>query len=262
MNCSQTHSISATSPASHWVAGTPIWPIACWSASPKSAPAKKSTPWPQPSPTNAHPRLPPVRNTRATQLLFELSDPGRRSTIVPCADVAATPVEQLLPKSALASEPPPLPELAEPDIVRHYANLSTLNMSIDTHFYPLGSCTMKYNPKRNERLAALPGLADLHPYQPEETLARPVAIAVRTARDPKRNLRPRCRLAAARRRSARRAHRAHGRRRLLPRFAANSAPKCSPRIAPTAPIPPVRPWPAFKPSQFAARRKALSIWRI
>ncbi len=111
-----------------------------------------------------------MRNTRATQLLFELSDPGRRSTIVPCADVPDTPIEKLLPAGALAKSPPPLPELAEPDIVRHYANLSTQNMSIDTHFYPLGSCTMKYNPKRNERLASLPGLADLHPYQPEETL--------------------------------------------------------------------------------------------
>ncbi|HZZ29168.1 MAG TPA: aminomethyl-transferring glycine dehydrogenase subunit GcvPB [Pirellulales bacterium] len=111
-----------------------------------------------------------MRNTRATQLLFELSRPGRRAAHIPCTDVPATAVEELLPAEALAATPPPLPELAEPDIVRHYANLSTQNMSIDTHFYPLGSCTMKYNPKRNERIAGLPGLADLHPYQPEETL--------------------------------------------------------------------------------------------
>jgi glycine dehydrogenase subunit 2 len=111
-----------------------------------------------------------MRNTRATELLFELSRPGRRGARMPCTDVPATGVEKLLPADALTAEQPPLPELSEPDIVRHYANLSTLNMSIDTHFYPLGSCTMKYNPKRNERLAALPGLADLHPYQPEETL--------------------------------------------------------------------------------------------
>jgi glycine dehydrogenase subunit 2 len=70
----------------------------------------------------------------------------------------------------LADGPPPLPEVAEPDVVRHFTNLSTLNMSVDTHFYPLGSCTMKYNPKRNERLSALPGFADLHPYQPEDTV--------------------------------------------------------------------------------------------
>jgi glycine dehydrogenase subunit 2 len=63
-----------------------------------------------------------------------------------------------------------LPELAEPDIVRHFTNLSTLNMSVDTHTYPLGSCTMKYNPKRNERAANLSGIVDLHPYQPEPSL--------------------------------------------------------------------------------------------
>ncbi len=63
-----------------------------------------------------------------------------------------------------------MPELSELDVVRHYTNLSTLNMSIDSNFYPLGSCTMKYNPKRNERLAALPGFAAQHPYQDESTL--------------------------------------------------------------------------------------------
>ncbi len=70
----------------------------------------------------------------------------------------------------MAEGPPPLPELSEPDVVRHFTNLSTRNMAVDTHFYPLGSCTMKYNPKRNERLASLPGLIDLHPYQSESTL--------------------------------------------------------------------------------------------
>ncbi len=111
-----------------------------------------------------------MRNTRATQLLFELSRSGRRSTRTPCEDVPQRPLGELLPGSALADTPPPLPELSEPDLVRHFANLSTQNMSVDTHFYPLGSCTMKYNPKRNERAAALPGMADLHPYQPEESL--------------------------------------------------------------------------------------------
>jgi glycine dehydrogenase subunit 2 len=76
----------------------------------------------------------------------------------------------LLPAEFLAEQPPALPELTEPDVVRHYSNLSTLNMSVDTHFYPLGSCTMKYNPKRNERLASLPGLADVHPLQPATTI--------------------------------------------------------------------------------------------
>ena len=83
---------------------------------------------------------------------------------------SAAPVAELLPREVLAEKPLPLPELAEPDIVRHFVNLSTLNMSVDTHFYPLGSCTMKYNPKRNERLAGLPGFADLHPYQTDDTI--------------------------------------------------------------------------------------------
>jgi glycine dehydrogenase subunit 2 len=108
--------------------------------------------------------------TQSTQLLFELSKPGCQAERLPECDVPVRPVETLLPAEALATRPLPLPELSEPELVRHYVNLSTLNMSVDTHFYPLGSCTMKYNPKRNERLANLPGMAALHPYQPEETL--------------------------------------------------------------------------------------------
>jgi glycine dehydrogenase subunit 2 len=111
-----------------------------------------------------------MRNTRATQTLFELSRPGRRAFRLPKCDVPQRPLTDLLPADAVAEEPPDLPEVAEADVVRHFTNLSTLNMSVDTHFYPLGSCTMKHNPKSNERLAALPGIVDLHPYQPEETL--------------------------------------------------------------------------------------------
>jgi glycine dehydrogenase subunit 2 len=111
-----------------------------------------------------------MRNTRDTKLLFELSEAGRRAHRLPACDVPSRPIEKLLPAAALAATPPALPELSEPQVVRHYANLSQLNMSVDTHFYPLGSCTMKYNPKRNERIAGMPGFCDLHPYQPEETL--------------------------------------------------------------------------------------------
>ncbi len=111
-----------------------------------------------------------MRNTRATQLLCELSKPGAGGVRLPEVDVPSQPLDELLPADALAEGPPPLPELSEPDVVRHFVNLSTYNMSVDTHFYPLGSCTMKYNPKRNERLASLPGMVDLHPYQPESTL--------------------------------------------------------------------------------------------
>lgn len=75
----------------------------------------------------------------------------------------------MLPEHLCSDQPLPLPELAEPDIVRHFTNLSTLNMSVDTHCYPLGSCTMKYNPKRNERIAALPGFAHIHPLQADSS---------------------------------------------------------------------------------------------
>lgn len=111
-----------------------------------------------------------MRNTKSTQLIFELSRSGRRAHLLPPADVPNVDLGSVLPSGALADAPPPLPELAEGDVVRHFTNLSTLNMSVDTHFYPLGSCTMKYNPKRNERLASLPGLVDVHPYQPESTI--------------------------------------------------------------------------------------------
>ena len=111
-----------------------------------------------------------MRNTRATQLLFELSHPGRRGSRLPACDVPETSLDELIPERHRATAPTPLPEMPEPEIVRHYANLSTFNMCIDTNFYPLGSCTMKYNSKRNERLANLPGMVDLHPYQPESTI--------------------------------------------------------------------------------------------
>jgi len=111
-----------------------------------------------------------MRNTQATKLLFELSKPGASAVHLPVCDVPERPLDELLPAGAMAGGPPPLPELSEPEVVRHFVNLSTQNMSVDTHFYPLGSCTMKYNPKRNERLASLPGMADVHPYQPEPTM--------------------------------------------------------------------------------------------
>src|SRR6201988_3319277 len=104
------------------------------------------------------------------KLLFESSRPGRSTAIVPGSDVPERPLETLIPVGHLSPSAPALPELGELDIVRHYTNLSTLNMSIDSNFYPLGSCTMKYNPKRNERLAALPGVAAQHPSPDKRTL--------------------------------------------------------------------------------------------
>jgi glycine dehydrogenase subunit 2 len=103
---------------------------------------------------------------QSTELLFDLSRPGRRTHKLPKCDV---PTASGLPASALADAPPPLPEVGEIDLIRHFVNLSGRNMSIDTNFYPLGSCTMKYNPKRHERLAALPGMANVHPLQSDES---------------------------------------------------------------------------------------------
>jgi len=110
-----------------------------------------------------------MRNNQATQLLFELSHPGRRAAVFPPSDVPERPLSDLIPAAQLAQQPTDLPELTEAEVIRHFVNLSTKNMSVDTHFYPLGSCTMKYNPKRHERLSSLHGIVDLHPYQSDET---------------------------------------------------------------------------------------------
>ena len=99
-------------------------------------------------------------------LIFERSVPGRRGYIVPPSEVPARRPADVIPEEHLRATPPPLPEVAEFDAVRHYTRLSQHNFSVDTHFYPLGSCTMKYNPKLNERVAALPGFSWLHPLQP------------------------------------------------------------------------------------------------
>ncbi|MFH5804267.1 aminomethyl-transferring glycine dehydrogenase subunit GcvPB [Alienimonas sp. DA493] len=111
-----------------------------------------------------------MRNAHATRPLTQLSRPGHRAARFPQPDVPDRAPADVLPADALADAPPELPEVTEPDVIRHFTNLSTLNMSVDTHFYPLGSCTMKYNPKRHERLAGLPGLVDLHPYRDEADL--------------------------------------------------------------------------------------------
>ena len=111
-----------------------------------------------------------MRNERATSVIFELSKTGRRATRFPQSDVPERDLSDLIPPAHLSESTPALPELAEPEVVRHFTNLSTLNMSVDTHYYPLGSCTMKHNPKRNERLASLPGMLQVHPYQPDESV--------------------------------------------------------------------------------------------
>ena len=97
-------------------------------------------------------------------LLFELSQPGHNPGRLPEVDVPAADVPAGLTRADL-----PLPEVSEIDLVRHFTRLSQLNFSVDTHFYPLGSCTMKYNPRVNDWAATLPGFLMLHPYQPEAT---------------------------------------------------------------------------------------------
>ena len=108
-----------------------------------------------------------MRNTQATKLIFELSQPGRSGVCLPASDVPEQDPVKWFPVGALATSVPPLPEITEPDVVRHFTNLSTLNMSVDTHYYPLGSCTMKYNPRGAHKAASIPGFLARHPLAPE-----------------------------------------------------------------------------------------------
>jgi glycine dehydrogenase subunit 2 len=108
---------------------------------------------------------PPAEPTRT---IYERSRPGRRAYVAPAVDVPERPLDELLPPALRRDAAPALPEVAEPEIVRHYTGLSKKNFDLDSGFYPLGSCTMKHNPRLHERLAALPGNARLHPLQSPE----------------------------------------------------------------------------------------------
>ena len=99
------------------------------------------------------------------KLIYEKSQAGRRASVIPRPDGLQAPE---VPEDLRRSEAPRLPEVTELELVRHFTELSTRNYGIDTGFYPLGSCTMKYNPRVNERLVALPGFAQLHPHQDED----------------------------------------------------------------------------------------------
>ena len=101
--------------------------------------------------------------------LLERSVPGHRGPRLAPLDVPARGVEKLLPASRVRTKPVGLPEISEPAVVRHFVNLSVLNHHIDKAIYPLGSCTMKYNPKLNDEMAAIPGFSMIHPLQPDET---------------------------------------------------------------------------------------------
>ena len=107
-----------------------------------------------------------MRNTQATRLLFELSEPGRRAAIFPECDVPAQPLTELIPSEQQTTSLPELPELTEPEVIRHFVNLSTKNMSVDTHFYPLGSCTMKLNSTSSMIPVTWPEFSTVHPFVP------------------------------------------------------------------------------------------------
>ena len=104
------------------------------------------------------------------RLVFEEGSPGRRGFNLPALDVPYQDISQLIESSLLRNEIAGMPELSEVDVVRHFTRLSTWNYHIDLGLYPLGSCTMKYNPKINERIARLEGFAAAHPYMPAELI--------------------------------------------------------------------------------------------
>jgi glycine dehydrogenase subunit 2 len=130
---------------------------------PASAPNGKATSAAQ---LTAYGPTPQQRDPART--IFQKGAPGRRAFVCPALDVPVPAREELLPERLRRTEPPRLPEVSEPEIVRHYVGLSKRNFDLDSGFYPLGSCTMKHNPRLHERAAALPGHARLHPLQDPE----------------------------------------------------------------------------------------------
>jgi glycine dehydrogenase subunit 2 len=122
-----------------------------------------ATTLPAQPPTNAETPTPQQREPVTT--IYERSVPDRRAATMPPTGVPERPLDELIPSRLLRDRPAELPEVSEPEIVRHYNRISRRNFDLDTGPYPLGSCTMKHNPRLNERVAALPGHARLHPAQ-------------------------------------------------------------------------------------------------
>ncbi|MGH2318126.1 aminomethyl-transferring glycine dehydrogenase subunit GcvPB [Planococcus sp. SE5232] len=109
-------------------------------------------------------------------LIFELTKEGRVGYSLPTLDVPEVDLSELLPADLIRTEAAELPEVSELDIMRHYTALSNRNHGVDSGFYPLGSCTMKYNPKINETVARFPGFANIHPLQDEKTVQGALAL--------------------------------------------------------------------------------------
>ena len=127
------------------------------------------------------------------KLIFERSKPGRRAGSLPAYDLPKAEV----PGDLARRRAPRLPEISEPELVRHFTALADRNFGVDTGFYPLGSCTMKHNPRVNERVVNLPGFRDLHPHQEEDGVAGRAGADVAPPGDPGRGVRAARRLAPA-----------------------------------------------------------------
>ena len=175
-------------------------------------------------------------------LIFEISRKGREGVSLPACDVPETPIPSDLRRAELS-----LPEVSEIDVVRHYVRLSQLNYAVDTGFYPLGSCTMKYNPKANDAAARLPGFCGAASAAgPFHRAGRPCRHALPPG-DDRRDRRLSRGVPAAVRRRAWRAHR-HPHHAQLPRATAArmDARGSSSLIPRTAQTRPPRPWRAWK----------------
>ncbi|MFN0150233.1 MAG: aminomethyl-transferring glycine dehydrogenase subunit GcvPB [bacterium] len=127
----------------------------------------------------------PIRDPKTGEevlepLLFELGKPNRNGGFIPPAASEASAAD--LPASARRKSALALPELSEVEVIRHFTRLSTMNHNLDRDLYPLGSCTMKHNPRVNEETAALPGFAAIHPWQPDETVQGALAVLVHLER--------------------------------------------------------------------------------
>lgn len=124
-----------------------------------------------------------MRQEKDQALIFELSAPDRVAYSLPACDVPEEDLSSLLPEHCLRKQQAELPEISEVDLIRHYTALSKRNHGVDSGFYPLGSCTMKYNPKRNEKVAGLSGFTSIHPYQAEETVQGALELMYRLQKE-------------------------------------------------------------------------------